>query len=90
MVRYQVCEATTWIIIESSLAIVLWSLKGWNNDLGTSSTVVRVDIDYYELIDYATDLEAILVMVKYDPDDKPAGQLELYHKMDILLLCSNL
>jgi len=59
------------------LAIVLWSLKGWNNDLGTSSTVVRVDIDYYELIDYATDLEVILVMVKYDPDDKPAGQLEL-------------
>ena len=72
------------------MAIVLWSLKGWNNDLGTSSTVVRVDIDYYELIDYATDLEAILIMVKYDPDDKPAGQLELYHKMDILLLCSNL
>jgi len=72
------------------LAIVLWSLKGWNNDLGTSSTVVQVDIDYYELIDYATDLEVILVMVKYDPDDKPAGQLELYHKMDILLLCRNL
>jgi len=67
---------------KSSLAIVFWSLKGWNDDLGTSSTIVQVDIDY------AKDLELILIMpvVKYNPDDKSAEQFELYYKMDILLL----